>query len=54
MQDSIKNLVLEKAPAGKIKEETIKLEGMKTMIDDGLKKVEIGITTLEEILKAAK
>jgi len=24
------------------------------MIDDGLKKVEIGITTLEEILKAAK
>jgi len=54
MQDSIKNLVLEKAPAGKIKEETIKLEGMKTMIDDGLKKVEMGITTLEEILKAAK
>jgi len=27
---------------------------MKTMIDDGLKKVEMGITTLEEILKAAK
>ena len=54
MTDSIKNLVLEKAPAGKIKEETIKLEGMKTMIEDGLRKVEMGITTLDEILKAVK
>jgi type IV pilus assembly protein PilB len=53
MTDPIKNLVLEKAPAGKIKEEAIRL-GFKTMIEDGLKKVEMGITTLEEILKAVK
>lgn len=53
MTESIKNLVLEKAPAVKIKEEAVKL-GMRTMIEDGLKKVEMGITTLEEILRAVK
>ncbi len=53
MTESIKNLVLEKAPASKIKERAIK-SGMRTMIEDGLKKVEMGITTLEEILRAIK
>lgn len=54
MTEPIKNLVLEKAPAGKIKEEATKLGGMRTMIEDGLRKVEIGITTLDEVLKATK
>ena len=53
MQEVIKDLVLEKSSASKIKEEATKL-GMRTMIEDGLKKVEMGITTLEEILKAVK
>jgi len=53
MSEPIKNLILEKAPASKIREEAIKL-GMRTMIEDGLKKVEMGITTLDEVLKAIK
>jgi type IV pilus assembly protein PilB len=53
MSEPIKNLILEKAPASKIKEKAIQL-GMRTMIEDGLKKAEMGITTLEELLKSIK
>jgi len=53
MSDSLKKLVVEKASASKIRQEAIRL-GMTTMIDDGLGKVEQGITTIEEVLKAVK
>ncbi|KPJ57117.1 hypothetical protein AMJ49_02340 [Parcubacteria bacterium DG_74_2] len=53
MTDPIKKLVMEKADTSKIRAEAKKL-GMVTMIEDGLKKVEAGITTLEEILRVLK
>lgn len=51
--ESIKKLIMEKVPASEIKQEAIK-EGMTTMIEDGLKKAEMGITTIEEILRAVR
>ncbi len=53
ISDSIRKLIIEKADASRIKKEAQKL-GMTTMIEDGLSKVEKGITTVEEILKAGK
>jgi type IV pilus assembly protein PilB len=49
----IKDLVIAKADAQKIREAAQKL-GMVTMIEDGLQKVEEGVTTLEEVLRAIK
>jgi len=53
MTDTIKELVMQKANAVQIKNKAQEL-GMTTMIEDGLKKVEEGITTLEEVLRAIK
>lgn len=53
MAEPIKNLVMEKANAPQIKAVAKKL-GMTTMIEDGLEKMEDGITTLEEVLRAIK
>ncbi|MDO8503996.1 MAG: ATPase, T2SS/T4P/T4SS family [bacterium] len=53
MRDSIKKLVMEKANASQIKKAAQKA-GMRTMVEDGLGKVEQGITTLDEILRATK
>ena len=53
ISESIKKLVMEKAPATQIKKEAQKL-GMIAMIEDGLEKVERGITTLDEILRAIR
>ncbi|PIP23889.1 MAG: hypothetical protein COX90_01385 [Candidatus Nealsonbacteria bacterium CG_4_10_14_0_2_um_filter_38_17] len=53
MQESIKQLIVEKADSFKIEKEAVRL-GMTTMLEDGLEKVENGITTLEEVLKAAR
>jgi len=53
ISESIKKLVMEKANASQIRAEAQKL-GMTFMIEDGLKKVERGITTLDEILRAIK
>jgi len=53
MTQPVKDLVVAKADAQKIREAAQKL-GMVTMIEDGLQKVEEGITTLEEVLRAIK
>ena len=53
ISESIAKLVQQKASAAQIKEEAKKL-GMTTIVEDGLKKVEKGITTIEEILRAVK
>jgi type II secretory ATPase GspE/PulE/Tfp pilus assembly ATPase PilB-like protein len=49
----VKDLILKSAPTGDIKKQAIS-EGMKTMFEDGLDKVEKGITTLEEILRVIR
>jgi len=53
MKEPIKKLVMEKANAFEIKKTAQKL-GMSLMIENGLKKMEEGITTLDEVLRAAK
>jgi type IV pilus assembly protein PilB len=53
MQESIKQLIVEKADSFKIENEAIRL-GMTTMLEDGLEKVGNGVTTLEEVLKAVR
>jgi type IV pilus assembly protein PilB len=53
MKDEIKEMIMAKANANQIRERAREL-GMKTMIEDGLKKVELGITTIEEILRVLK
>lgn len=50
IKDQIKNLIMKKANTSLIKAEAKKL-GMRTMIEDGVRKVEKGTTTLEEVLR---
>ena len=47
---TVKNLIMKGATAGEI-EEQAKLEGMMTMIEDGIFKAAQGITTIEEVLR---
>lgn len=51
--EKIKRLISAKADADVIKRQAIK-EGMATMSEDGLSKVQQGITTIEEVLRATK
>lgn len=53
ISDEIKNLILKQSPAGEIRKQALK-EGMETMFEDGLQKVERGITTIEEILRVVR
>ncbi len=53
IKDPIKKLIMEKANASQIRAKTQRL-GMRTMVEDGLNKVERGITALEEVLRAAQ
>ena len=49
MNDEIRELTLRRATVNELKTAAIK-NGMHMMIDDGLRKVKLGITTLEEVL----
>lgn len=51
--DAIRDLILKSAPSSEIRKTAVK-EGMTTMFEDGLKKVEKGITTIEEILRVVR
>lgn len=53
LNDDIRALVLEKAHTALIRDAAIK-GGMKTLLDDGIEKVFLGVTTLEEVLKEAQ
>ncbi len=53
IKEPIKKLIIEKATSDQIRTKAQQL-GMRTMIEDGLKKIEEGVTTLEEILGATK
>lgn len=50
MSDSIQRLILQHAQADEIRQAS-KQEGMRTMYEDGLRKVLAGVTTLEEVLR---
>lgn len=48
INDEIRKLIMERAPATKIREVAVKL-GMISLLEDGLQKIEAGITTVEEV-----
>ncbi len=52
ISDEIRNLILSRVPTNKIKEKAIEL-GMTTLLEDGLQKIEKGITTRLEVLRVA-
>lgn len=53
MNETIKDAIIEKADADELAELAIK-QGMKTMLDDGIEKIKLGITTLEEVLRVTE
>ncbi|MBI4993451.1 type II/IV secretion system protein [Candidatus Wolfebacteria bacterium] len=52
VSDAIRDLIIAKSPVNLIKKKA-REEGMKLMFEDGLTKVESGLTTLEEVLRVA-
>ncbi|MBZ0167206.1 MAG: Flp pilus assembly complex ATPase component TadA, partial [Candidatus Omnitrophica bacterium] len=48
--EELRQLVTQKAPTDDIRQAALK-SGMKTMYDDGMQKVEAGLTTKEEVLR---
>ncbi len=53
MSEKIKEAIVEKADADELAK-LAREEGMKTMLEDGLEKVKLGITTLEEVLRVTE
>ena len=51
--DAIRDLLLKHVPIGEIRKQAIK-EGMVTMFEDGLRKVEKGMTTIEEVTRVVR
>jgi len=51
--EAIRDLIMRRANADEIRKQAIK-EGMRTMIEDGIKKVLAGVTTIEEVLRATR
>lgn len=50
---AVRSLIEQKASSAKI-EDKARQEGMTTMLEDGMRKVKVGITTIEEVLRATK
>ena len=53
VSEKIKELIYTKAPINEI-EKQANLEGFKPMLEDGLDKIQGGLTTLEEVLHAVR
>lgn len=53
MNDALRDMLLGSASASKLRDQAIK-DGMSTMFEDGLKKVEQGVTTIEEVLRVVR
>ena len=53
MNDEIKDLIMEHANAEQIKAKSIE-QGMLPMIEDGIQKMQQGVTTIEELLRVVK
>ncbi len=53
MTEPIRELIMKRVDAEQIKKQAIK-EGMQAMIEDGIKKVMAGATTIEEVLRATR
>ncbi|MDX9892839.1 MAG: ATPase, T2SS/T4P/T4SS family [Patescibacteria group bacterium] len=53
ISEAIRDLIMQRTNADEIKQKAIE-EGMSTMIEDGIKKVLAGVTTIEEVLRATR
>lgn len=53
VSDAIRELILREAPVSEVRKKAVE-DGMTTMFQDGLDKVERGTTTIEEILRVVK
>lgn len=53
VSDAVRELLLKEVPIGEIRKQAI-AEGMATMFEDGLKKVEAGVTTIEEVMRVVR
>ena len=53
INDDIKEMTMRHESAGRIKQYALE-KGMKTLRDDGMEKVKLGMTTLEEVLRVTK
>lgn len=53
VSEAIRELILQNAPANKIRDAAF-TEGMTAMFEDGVEKVERGITTMEEVLRVVR
>ncbi|MBI2337952.1 type II/IV secretion system protein [Candidatus Daviesbacteria bacterium] len=53
ISEEIKKLITQKADSDTIAKKAI-LEGMTTMMEDGLDKIQLGVTTLEEVIRVTK
>ena len=53
MTEAIREMILREASISEVRRKAIE-DGMKTMFEDGLVKVEKGVTTIEEILRVVK
>lgn len=53
MNDRIRELIVQKAPAAKIKEEARRI-GMKALLQDGWDKIQQGLTTVSEVVRVTK
>ena len=51
--EPVRELIMKRANADQIRQQAVK-EGMKTMIEDGIRKVLAGVTTIEEVLRATR
>jgi len=52
MDERIRELVVTRAPSWEIRDHAVEAQGMRTLRMDGLKKAEMGQTTLEEVIAA--
>jgi len=52
MSEKIAQLTMERADTGRVRKQALN-EGMTTLLDDGVRKVKEGITTIEEVLSVA-
>jgi len=53
MNDEVRDMVLKRAPISEIKDAALK-SGMRTLFDDGMVKIERGITTVSEVLRVTE
>lgn len=51
IDDEIRRMITDNTPAGELKRYAVEKQGMTTMLEDGVSKVQSGITTMEEVIR---